>query len=121
MGSTYDTFLADARQTEQDLLVVKGWFDQAAAGYPVYCSDVAALEIHTPSSEAPAQVPELAPFWGEYMQALANGIELHYWLVEFCIKGGGELGPAAFGERRGLASDALSHCEHVVQGLEALQ
>jgi hypothetical protein len=115
------TFLADARQTQNDLLQVKTWFDRMAGAESVSCATVFAHTIHLPSSTAPAQVPELVPIWNEYQAAIADGQSCHQWLKDFCTQGGGNIDAGSFQDRRTLSSSALSHCEHVVQALEASQ
>lgn len=120
-GGVRATFLADARQTQSDLLEVKIWFDRLAGGETVSCATVIAHSIHRPSSAAPAQVADLVPIWNEYQAAIANGQQCLQWLVDFCSQGGGNIDAGTFWDRRGLSSDALSHCEHVVQALESAQ
>ena len=113
------TFLADARQTKDDLLVIKGWFDNMAGGQPVYCSTIYAHAIHRPSSNAPASVSDLVPIWNEYQGAIADGQLCFQWMIDFCDQGGGTIDEGTFWNRRDLSSSALSHAEHVVQELEA--
>ena len=113
------TFLADARQTKDDLLEVKVWFDRLAGGESVPCSTILAHSIHRPSSTAPAQVPDLSPTWNEYQAAIADGQQCLQWLIDFCNAGGGTIDNSTFWDRRTLSADALSHCEHVVQDLES--
>jgi hypothetical protein len=115
------TFLSDARQTQGDLLEVKIWFDRLAGSESVACSTVFGHSIHTPVSSAPAQDPQLVGIWREYEGALASGQLCLQWLVDFCAAGGGNIDYGTFWDRRALSSDALSHAEHVVQSLEALQ
>ncbi len=114
------TFLADARQTKDDLVVIKGWFDNMAGGRAVYCSTIYAHSIHRPSSSAPASVPELAPIWNEYQGAIADGQLCLQWMIDFCDQGGGIIDESTFWDRRELSSSALSRAEHVVQALEAI-
>lgn len=113
------TFLSDARQTKDDLLEVKIWFDRLAGGESVPCNTILAHSIHPPSSAAPAQVPDLIPTWNEYQAAIANGQQCLQWLIDFCNAGGGTIDTGTFWDRRTLSADALSHCEHVVQDLES--
>jgi hypothetical protein len=127
------TFLTDARQTLDDLMEIKIWFDRwiggefgrTEGGQPVaYCSTMYLHTIHVPSSTAPAQVPELAATWNEYQVAIAEGQEFLQWLVDICDQNIGaeeEFRIEDFFERRELSASALSHCEHVVQALEAGQ
>jgi hypothetical protein len=114
-------FLTDARQTRDDLLAVKVWFDRLAGGETIQCSTVFGHGIHIPSSVAPAQVPDLVPIWNEYQAAIADGQQCLQSLVEFCAGGGGTFGAGDFWTRRDLSSSALSRSEHVVQALEASQ
>lgn len=115
------TFLADARQTQRDLMTIKVWFDRLAGGETIYCSTVYAHSIHHPSSSDPAQDPSLVATWNEYQAAIADGEKCLQWLVDFCRAGGGVIDEATFWDRRSLSSSALSHCEHVVQDLESRQ
>ncbi len=115
------TFLADARQTQRDLGTIKTWFDRLAGGESIPCSTIYAHSIHRPSSNAPSTVPDLAPTWNEYQAAIADGQTCLQWLVDFCDQGGGVIDEGTFWNRRELSSSALSHCEHVVQALEAMQ
>jgi hypothetical protein len=112
------TFLADARQTQGDLMEIKIWFDRLAGEETIPCSTVYAHAIHRPSSTAPASVPDLAPTWNEYQAAIADGQNCLQWLVDFCDAGGGTIDYGTFWDRRALSSSALSRCEHVVQTLE---
>ncbi len=115
------TFLADARQTQEDLVTIKVWFDRLAGGERIPCSTVYAHSIHRPSSTAPGTVPDLAATWNEYQSAIADGQTCLQWLIDFCDQGGGVIDEGTFWNRRDLSSSALSHCEHVVQALEAMQ
>jgi hypothetical protein len=112
------TFLADARQTKDDLLIIKNWFDAMAGGQSVYCSTVYGHAIHRPASTAPSTVPDLVPTWNEYQAAIADGQTCFQWMIDFCDQGGGTIDTATFWNRRDLSSSALSHGEHVVQELE---
>ncbi len=114
-------FLTDARQTQDNLLSVKVWFDRMAGGETIPCNTVFEHGIHRPSSTAPAQVPDLVPIWNEYQTAIADGQQCLDWLVNFCAGGGGNINMGDFWGRRDLSSSALSHAEHVVQALEASQ
>jgi hypothetical protein len=114
------TFLADARQTKEDLLTIKTWFDKLAGGESVYCSTVYGHTIHRPASTAPSTVPDLVPTWSEYQAAIADGQTCFQWMIDFCDQGGGVIDTATFWNRRDLSSSALSHAEHVVQELEAI-
>jgi hypothetical protein len=114
-------FLTDARQTQDDLMAVKVWFDRLAGGETIPCATVYGHGIHLPSSMAPGQVADLVPIWNEYQVAIADGQQCLQWLVDFCNAGGGNIGAGDFWNRRDLSSSALSHCEHVVQALEASQ
>ncbi len=114
-------FLTDARQTREDLLAVKVWFDRLAGGETIQCGTVFEHSIHVPSSMAPAQVPDLVPIWNEYQIAIADGQQCFQSLVEFCAGGGGTFNLGEFWTRRDLSSNALSRGEHVVQALEAIQ
>jgi len=113
------TFLADARQTKDDLMTVKIWFDRLAGGEEIACNTVDGHSIHRPVSKAPSQDPSLAPTWNEYQAAIADGQACLHWLVDFCDAGGGTIDEATFWDRRELSSTALSRCEHVVQELES--
>jgi hypothetical protein len=112
------TFLADARQSKDDLMGIKVWFDRLAGGESIACSTVYAHGIHRPISSAPAQDPNLAPTWNEYQAAIADGQKCLQWLVDFCDAGGGTIDQGTFWNRRDLSSSALSRCEHVVRTLE---
>ncbi len=114
-------FLIDARQTQNDLMAVKVWFDRLAGGETIPCATAYEHGIHLPSSMAPGQVGDLVPIWNEYQVAIADGQLCLQWLVEFCNAGGGNIGTGDFWSRRDLSSSALSHVEHVVQALEAGQ
>jgi hypothetical protein len=113
--------LADARQTRDDLMQVKVWFDRMAGSESVSCATVIAHTIHLPSSTAPGQVPQLASPWNEYQAAIADGQQCLQWLKDFCVQGGGTLDVAMFNDRRSLSASALSRCEHAVQALESGQ
>lgn len=115
------TFLADARRTQADLNTIKVWFDRLAGGETILCRTVYAHSIHRPSSTAPGTVPDLAATWNEYQAAIADGQTCLQWLIDFCDQGGGVIDEGTFWNRRDLSSSALSHCEHVVQALEAMQ
>ncbi len=114
------TFLADVRQTKEDLLTIKIWFDKLAGGESVSCATVYGHTIHRPASTAPSTVPDLVPTWNEYQAAIADGQTCFQWMIDFCDQGGGVIDTATFWNRRDLSSSALSHAEHVVQELEAI-
>jgi hypothetical protein len=120
-GNVVADLLADARQTKQDIIVMQGWFNSMAAGEKLYCTDIAGHVIHTPRSDADAEDPQLAPLWGEYWAAIGSAREATDWVDSFCRQGAGWIETSEFYKRRGLASEAQSHIEHVVQGLEALE
>ncbi len=113
-------FLADARQTKEDLLTIKIWFDRLAGGENVSCATVYDHTIHRPASTAPSSVPDLVPTWNEYQAAIADGQTCFQWMIDFCDQGGGVIDTGTFWDRRDLSSSALSHAEHVVQELEAI-
>jgi hypothetical protein len=113
-------FLGDARATQGDLLEVKNWFDRLAGQEQIACSTVYGHGIFRSGRSSAANVPELAPIWAEYQAAIGNGQTCLDWLVAFCRAGGGNIDSQTFWDRRELSSSALSHCEHVVQALEAM-
>jgi hypothetical protein len=115
------TFLSDARWTQADLLEIKVWFDRLAGGESVSCNTILSHGVHLPVSAAPGQNPDLVGVWNEYQAAIADGQQCLQWLVDFCNSGGGTIDYGTFWNRRDLSSSALSHAEHVVQALEAMQ
>jgi hypothetical protein len=114
------TFRADVLQTHGNLVEIKNWFDRLAGNESVSCLPVIVHGIHRPSSDAPAHDANLAPLWGEYQQAIADAVPCLEWLQVFCIDGGGLIGGDEFWRLRGLSSDAVSHSEHALQGLEGM-
>jgi hypothetical protein len=111
-------FLSDARQTKDDLLSIKIWFDKVAGGESVSCSTIFAHTIHRPASTVPPADSDLVPIWNEYQAAINDGQTCLQWLVDFCDQGGGMVDAGTFWGLRDLSSSALSHAEHVVQALE---